>query len=546
MKGTERPLLVGLVWLSILSICAGSGRDYDLPDPPQEMLDSITPDMIRAHLKFIGDALLEGRAPGTRGEQLAANYAEAQLRSYGIYPAGGDSADSYFEKIPLQGCTAIEESDLLLTSSQGTPWTLDLIWVDDYVGTTQLSPSDDEWVSLDKVDLVFVGHGIDAPEYEWNDYKVDVTDKVVVILLGQPTVDLWANQSYTYYSRWDYKYAEASRKKAKAALIVHTPETAGYDWSVVQSSWSGTNTRSATPPDYPLTFTGWMTEDYSNALAVNCGSSLDQWFVKSNDSAFVPQFLPGQASLEMRYDVVNYNGINVIGFLPGTTHPEELVVFSAHLDHLGTKNGTVYPGALDNGSGVSMVLTLAYAISRVLYQLDRTIIFLISTAEESGLLGSDYFAKNLSPLVTGQALADINFDIGNGWGATYDVSIIGQEKSTLGDMFVSCSAKENMYVSPDPFPDSGYYYRGDQFSFAKQEVPGVWVFTGSSFVGQPDDYFEIVVDEGYFGTCYHQPCDCYSDSLIMDGMVQQARVGLRVAYGIAASTVVPECETNCM
>lgn len=524
-------------------VATRAARD-DLPQPPAWALTDLVEPRLRADLSFLSSPLLEGRAPGTRGEALAAAYIGAQLEKLNHVKPGGENG-TFYQRVPLRATTVYDSAPLSLNSTTGKGG-LSLEFGEHYVANSDLVTPE---ISINLSDsLIFVGYGIHAPEYNWDDYKgVDVTGKVVLMLVNQPNTGAFAGQSLTYYGRWTYKYEEARRRKAVAAILIHTLETAGYPWQVVVSSNSGEQVQAAGEVKNGLKVWGWIDKGSANALAdLTTSSSLSDWFAAANRQTFRPLNLGIDVATQMKFRNRNFDGTNVVGVLPGA-NASQAVVISGHLDHLGIKNGTIYPGAIDNASGASLVLSVAHAFNGLDHQMERSLVFLFPTAEESGLLGSAYFVEN--PSVDSQFLACINFDIGNAWGLTQDISLLGGNKSSLASVFAQATKWENMFISPDPDPAAGFFFRSDHFSFAKKGVPGVWVYLGSHFVGQDPDYYQRVVKDGYFNHKYHSPWDSFNATIAHDlgGMIQQARLAMRAAFSIADSTYTPVCApTGCI
>jgi len=520
--------------------CQQQTHRQTLPQPPESIFQYLQPELIDQHLEFLSLQALQGRAPGTNGERAAAKYLEKHLSSYKNL-IGGAEDGGFLQTVPLVGSTVTSASNLFFNQPK-TQKQLVFSYSTDFTVGGDFINSSTTVEQLQNEDLVFVGYGIDAPDYDWDDYKgVDVSGKVLVMFVSQPDIGKFAGQSLTYYGRWTYKFEEARAKKARGAILIHTDETAGYPWSVVQSGWAGEVVDSAQQVDNPLVITSWMTSSTADSLFGLYGTDLDTMFQVADSSTFSPIPLGIQVSLSFNSTHRKFDGVNVLALLPGKD-TENVVVFSGHLDHLGVKGGQVYPGAIDNASGASMVLNLALAFANLNETLERSILFFFPTAEESGLIGSEYYAT--SPR-SKTVISCINFDIGDVWGKTEDLTILGQSKSTLGDLFEDCAGQEGLYLSPDPAPTTGLFYRSDHFSFAKVGVPDVWIYTGSHFVGQPDTYYNTTVQEGYFNTIYHTPQDAYREDYNYDGVIQQLRVAIRVGYGLAESQVNPYCFTTC-
>eukprot|EP00727_Mastigamoeba_balamuthi_P010621 m51a1_g6181 hypothetical protein (501) ;mRNA; r:33141-34987 len=497
-------------------------------------------------MMFLGDALLEGRLPGSRGESLAAKYLASHLSSNGLCPAG--DSHTFFQAVPLVRVVPSEHGRIRVAQASG-PDATELEWSDDYVGTTSLPTGA---VSLASDELVFVGYGISDPSrLGWDDYKgASVEGKVVVSLVSQPTTGPWAGKPLAYPGRWTYKLEEAARRRAKAVLLVHTLETASYPWAVVRSSWSCAVTSSPGGGDeHPLEFAGWVTQQAADRLARLAGSSLSGWLAAAQSPDFRPIALGLLVSLACSFTVESFCGTNTAAVVEGSERPDEAVVVSAHVDHLGTRpsDGAVFCGALDNASGVAVVLAGAVSLARAVAggsapRPRRSVVFVFPTAEETGMLGSAHFARCHPEALRGCTfLADLNVDVANAWGETEDACVLGRELSTLGSRVLAWAAsQEGMALSDDPTPPaSGFVFRGDQYSFVKAGVPAVWVFPGQRSRAKGPEYTKRALWDEYFGRRYHQPEDVYTDDVELSGMAQHARLVLRAAYGLAVSDYVP-------
>ncbi|MBM4002968.1 MAG: M28 family peptidase [Planctomycetes bacterium] len=495
---------------------------------------SIHEQALRGHIRFLADDLLEGRGPGSRGDRLAQCYLAAQFQSFGCRPAGKDG--SWFQPVPLVGVTAHPPETVQFTSGGNS---LSLRRHDDWVlAAGRPQPNH----AIRNAEVVFVGYGIEAPEYDWNDYKgVDLKGKVLLMMNNDPADDpqLFAGKRRLYYGRWDYKYASAARQGAVGALIIHTEASAGYPFQVVQTSWSGEEFELAESEGPRVDVRGWLTEDASKKLVALAGKDLDALRASAEKRDFHPVPLDVRVSLSFPCDVRPQETANVLGLLPGSDPKlaDQAVVFMAHHDHLGmaaTRNAdgdNIYNGAIDNASGTGALVTIARAISSLPQRPARSILFAAVGAEEQGLLGSLYLAQN-SPLPVGNLAAVINIDGLNIIGPTRDVNVIGIGKSSL-DLLVEGAARwQKRIVTPDHFPDRGYYYRSDQFSLAKVGVPGVYLHSGIEVIDKPEGWGKQQLEE-WTKTRYHQPSDEYRDDWDLRGAVDDTRllyyVGLQAA-----------------
>ena len=499
-------------------------------------IDSAT---VRAHLEFLSSDRLEGRAPGTPGESLAVDYIAEQMKASGLVGAASDG--SFFQPVPLLGATPKPQQPLTFT---GNGDTLRLQFIDDYIASTDLEASDVQTEG----DLVFVGYGIEAPAFDWDDYAgMDVRGKILVMLVNDPPATgdepaLFQGDTLTYYGRWTYKYEEARRRGAKGALLIHTDEMAGYPFTVLSGSAAGEQIRLATPPENPLELSGWITRTSAERLAEMAGTTLDAWLDTARQRDFTPQPLAVTASAAIDYDVRRFSGTNVLGKVPGAASPEEAVVYTAHHDHMGigvpdATGDAIYNGSLDNASGVAMLLTLAKAFGQAEAPPARTVLFASVTAEESGLLGAEHYVRHPA-IPMDQTIANINMDFANVFGETDDIVGMGAEKSEMADLLGDAAAQEALTVTPDPRPNQGLFFRSDQLAFARMGVPAVFLGTGRTFKGQPESYYNDVVGR-YNQERYHQPSDEFDPAWPMSGLLQQMRVAARLGYRLAYTDVRP-------
>ncbi len=513
-------------------------RPITAMDVPDAVLAPIDVASARAHIEYLSSDELEGRGTGTPGEEKAVAYIAAHMEEAGLEPAGENG--TYFQAVPLLGSTPTPQGPLTLTHEDGTAIEMDFIT--DYIVSTDLETTE---VST-SAELVFVGYGIDAPGYNWNSFKdVDVTDKILVSFVNDPIAteddpNLFQGDTLTYYGRWTYKQEEARRRGAKGVLLIHTLQTAGYPFTVLSNSASGEQIQLATPPENPLEMKGWITRGRAEELAQMAGSTLDDWFFQANSRDFQPVELPVTASIDVDYAVRTFEGTNVAGKIVGAARPNESVIYTAHHDHLGIgqadgEGDQIYNGAVDNASGVSMLLELVTALTQAATPPERTIVFLSVSAEESGLLGAQYYARN-PHLPLGLTAGNINVDSGNVLGETSDIVGIGAEKSEMMALLRATAAEEGMTVTPDPQPNQGLFFRSDQLAFARAGVPAVFVNTGTAYIGQPEEYAGQVKGE-YRAQRYHQPADEYDPAWPLTGLVQQTRVAARMGYQLAYSTL---------
>ncbi len=461
----------------------------------------------------------QGRAPASPGGIKAVEYIENRFNEIGLKPANDNS---FRQPVPLMEVTGSNFSDLVI-SGQGSE--ISLKYLDDMVvGTYRLQES----VSLDNSELVFAGYGIVAPEYEWNDYEgLDVEGKTVVLLVNDPgfaTGDesMFTGNAMTYYGRWTYKFEEAARQGAAGALIIHQTEPASYGWDVVRNSWSGTQYGVVSEGETErLLAEGWIHLDPAKEIFEMAGIDFDEALARAHQPGFKPQSMGLTASTSFNNEFSFSDCNNVIGYIEGTTYPEETVIYMGHWDHLGmveTDTGTdIYNGAVDNATGVAGLMAIAERFMSESEKPERSIVFMAVTAEESGLLGSKYYSENpLFPIAT--TVAGINMDALNVYGPTNDIVAVGYGFSELDEYMKRHAAQQDREVKPNPYPERGYYYRSDHFNMAKQGVPMIYANGGSDFIGKDQEYADMVAKD--YADRYHQPSDVVHDLWDYDGIHQ--------------------------
>ncbi len=496
---------------------------------------------LRAHIRFLASDLLEGRGPGSRGDQLAQQYIAAQFQALGFEPGGQDG--SWYQRVPLVGVTTHNPKQLVFEHGQDQ---LTLKYFDDFVLNSGKPVAA---TSLKSAELVFVGYGITAPEYQWDDYKgADLRGKIVVMMNNDPSGDpeLFAGKRRLYYGRWDYKYASAAAQGAAGALIIHTEESAGYPYQVVQTSWTGEEFELPASQDARVDVRGWLTNDAAKRLFALSGFELDTLRAAAERRDFQPVALSTKVTIDVTATVREQETGNVLAKLPGTD-PElkdQTVIFMAHHDHLGLAetrdaNGdNIYNGAIDNASGSAALLTIAQACSRLPHATRRTLLFAAVGAEEQGLLGSEYFAHH-PPQPAEQYAAVINIDGINFLGKTHDVTLIGGGKSDLDSHVNEVALWQHRIVTQDHFPDRGTYYRSDQFSLAKVGVPGVYLHSGLEVIGKPSGWAREQIN-AWVASTYHQPSDEYREDWNLDGAVEDVQLLFQVGLRVADQTDMPK------
>jgi len=501
---------------------------------------------ILAHIKVLASDDFQGRKPGTAGEEKTVGYLEAELRKLGLEP--GNTDGTFIQKVPMVGITP-KASPLVFTSGAQT---LELKYRDDYVGWTKRVT---ERVALENSDVIFAGYGVQAPEFSWDDFKgVDVKGKTIVVFINDPPVagpdgaldpKTFGGSAMTYYGRWTYKFEKGAQLGAAGVLIVHEKGPAGYGFNVVQGN-VGEKLDLITPDKNAgrAAIEGWITADKARALFALAGQDFDalKKAALSRDFKPVPLGVKAAASLENTFRTIDSK--NVVAKLEGAdpTLLDEYVIYTSHWDHYGIgepENGdAIYNGAADNASGVATVLEIARAFTRATPAPKRSILFLFVTAEEQGLLGSEYYARMpIYPLK--KTLAVINVDGVNTWGRTKDITVIGMGASDLDDYLLEAAKAQGRVLRPDPEPEKGFYYRSDHFNFAKQGVPALDPADGTEFIGKPADY-GMKMRARYTAEDYHQPSDEVKPDWDLSGAVEDGRLFWKVGYDVANAAAYPE------
>jgi Zn-dependent M28 family amino/carboxypeptidase len=507
-------------------------------------IDSLPPidgAAILAHIKVLASDEFEGRAPGTKGEERTVTYLVDQFRKLGLAPANTDG--TYVQKVPLVGITP--DPSMALTFRKGSA-SQALTFKDDFVAWTKRVS---ETASLDDSELVFVGYGVEAPEFTWNDYKgVDLKGKTMVVLINDPPVPdpkMFGGKAMTYYGRWTYKFETGARKGAAGILIVHETGPAGYPFSVLQNS-SGERFDLVTPDKNMgrASVEGWISLDRAKQLFAMAGQDFEALKARAATREFAPVPLGVTASVRVRNTLRTVDSQNVVAKLEGSDPKlkDEYVVYTAHWDHLGVgpeiKGDRIYNGAHDNASGTAALIEIARAFTKAAPPPKRSVLFLAVTAEEQGLLGSQYYSvAPIYPLA--RTLANINMDGMNMHGRTKDIVVIGFGASDLDDYLVQAAAEQERTVKPDPESEKGFYYRSDHFNFAKQGVPALYTDEGIEFVGKPAGY-GMKVREQYNKEDYHQPSDEMKPDWDPTGAADDAQLFFVVGYRVANAATYPE------
>ena len=493
----------------------------------------ITADYLRDQITKISSDEFEGRAPATPGDVKARQYIADQLQQIGFAPGGPDG--SYQQSFDVVGVTA--EMPKQWTFKKGGK-SVSFKWWDQYIAGSGVQS---EKGSIKNAEVVFVGYGIQAPEFGWDDFKgQDLKGKVLLMLNNDPDWDpqLFGGDTRLYYGRWSYKFESAARQGAAGAIIIHTTPSAGYPFQVVQSSWTGEQVELPATDQPRIQVTGWLAEEASRELVRFAGQNLDQLVNSAKSKDFEPVSLGVTTSLDFKIKLNRSSTANVYGVLEGSDPQlkSEYVIYTAHHDHLGVgepdANGDrIFNGALDNASGVAQVLAIGKAFKALPQPPKRSIMLLLVAAEEQGLLGSEYYAEH--PTVpAGKIAANINIDGGNIFGPARDIVFVGKGKSTIDDYVNAIAKMQGRVVTPDQFPDRGFFYRSDQFNFAKIGVPAVYLDTGTDFIGKPPGWGKERHAE-FEEKRYHQQSDQISPDWNYDGMIQDAQLLFYVGDNIA-------------
>jgi len=523
-----------------LGAASAFAQQAQVPDSVQSVARrEITRGALEAPIRFLASDELEGRGPATRGDQLARLYLATQLEALGFQPGG--PAGQWQQPFDVVGFKA-HMPQTWSFQAKGAP--VDLKWWDDYIAGSGVQR---EKGGFEDAELVFVGYGIEAPEFHWNDFKgMNLKGKVLVMLNNDPDWDpqLFAGKRRLYYGRWMYKYESAARQGAAGAIIIHTTPSAGYPWQVVQSSWSGTQFELPAEGEPRIQIKAWVTEAAARNLFKAGGKDLARLVAAARSRNFKPVPLGIRTSISFTNTLSRSQTANVAGLLPGSDPQlrQQVVIFSAHHDHFGIgepdKQGDrIYHGARDNAAGCAQVLAIARAFAALPERPKRSVLILFVAVEEQGLLGSLYYA--LHPTIApGRIAADINYDGGNIFGRTRDVTLTSSGKSSLDQVVEEAARLQGRKVIPDEYPDRGYYYRSDQFSFAKIGVPGIYLDMGLDFVGHPADWGRQQ-KEAWELTHYHQPSDRIEASWNFDGMIDDAQLGLLAGWMVAQADALP-------
>jgi Zn-dependent M28 family amino/carboxypeptidase len=535
-----------LAVILLTSALAANSKKQPPPTQPPETIPAmrmamqiVSPQAIRTHVQFLASDLLEGRGTGQRGGDIAAEYIATQFSLYGLKPAGDNG--TFMQRVPMVGVTNDPSSTITLDFN-GKPWVLkqneEVVATDE----SQSATSD-----LD-ASLVYVGYGIVAPEYNWNDYKdADVKGKVLLMLVNEPPSDddkFFKGRALTYYGRWTYKYEEAARHGAAGVILIHQPEMASYGWDVVRNSWGGERAYVRTENTAKLRMASWIQYDVAQNIASTLSKTADDLIKLANSRDFKPMPVPVQVKAHMVSKIRPFESNNVIAMVGGSDEKlrSEAVLFTSHYDHLGIRPGVqgdnIYNGAVDNATGCGMLLEMARAFASAPQSPRRSIVFAAVTGEEQGLLGSDFLAHHL-PIPAGKITLGMNFDGIRPDGIPETLQLSGVERTTFF-LATEGTAKEFGFdLKPDSNPGAGQFYRSDHFSFAHVGIPAFSVQEGLKYKGHPLDW-GTQREKDYDDKRYHQPSDEYDPNWDFSGLAEIARFGIELGWKAASQDALIE------
>lgn len=515
---------------------------------PKPALEAMTPNDFLSHVKTLASDEFEGRAPGSKGEELSVKYITEQFKKIGLKP--GNPNGSYVQEVPLAG---IKSSPTAEFSVGGKA--MPLKFPDDYVASSARLQAN---VKVDNSDVVFVGYGIVAPEYGWDDYKdVDVRGKTILMLINDPAIPdpndptkldekMFKGKAMTYYGRWTYKYEIAAQKGAAAAVIIHETEPAAYPYSVVMTSWAKENFEIDAPNKNmdAVPVRSWITLEVAKKLLAASGQDFDALKKASITKEFRPVALNAKATFAVKQAVRSFKSRNVLGKIDGSDArlKNEWLMYTAHWDHLGRhpelQGDQIFNGAVDNATGVAGLLELAAAFSKLKPAVKRPVLFIATTAEEAGLLGAKFYAQHpLYPLE--KTVADINIDGLNPWGKTTDIEDISFGNSTLDDALADAAKRHGRTMNPNSQPEKGSFYRADQFEFSKVGLPSLYTGAGKDVIGKPAGFGQQKKDE-FIAKHYHQPSDQVDPAWDVSGAVEDLQLLFEVGYQVANGETYPE------
>ncbi len=502
---------------------------------------NIDKDALMKHIEVLSSDKFGGRAPASPGEELTVNYLRDQFRALGAQPGNGSS---YFQDVPLVTMTGTPTGPLKILGSNEQSFSLEF-GKDMVIWTKRVT----EASAIDQSELVFVGYGIVAPEYNWNDYAdINVKGKTVVILVNDPGYatqdpDLFNGNAMTYYGRWTYKFEEAAKQGAAGALVIHETAPAAYPWSVVEGSWTGPQHDLVTPDKNMsrAAIEGWITDAQADLLFKASGSSYEQVKKEALDRGTASRSMSLNASVGLTNSISVSDSKNVLAKIEGSERPDEYVLYMGHWDHLGTdpnlEGDKIYNGAVDNATGTAGLMELARAFATLEQAPKRSIMFVAVTAEESGLLGSKHFAEN-PPVPLNKIVAGINMDALNVYGATRDVAVVGYGASELERYLAAAASKQQRNIGPEPTPEKGFFYRSDHFNLAKKGVPMLYAKGGNDLIDGGTAEGEKRRNN-YVANNYHKPSDEINEHWDITGTAEDLQLYFNVGRQISSESNFP-------
>jgi Zn-dependent M28 family amino/carboxypeptidase len=522
-------LACGVVWAVPAPAAPDAAAALSLPADVSDSLRGIDPERIRAHVKFLADDLLEGRGPGTRGGDLAAKYIATQFALLGLKPAGDDG--SYLQKVDFKGVLTQAGTTAAMQPAQGGAVKFAL--GEDFVTSNQTQT---ESADID-APIVFVGYGIAAPEYRWDDYQgVDVKGKVVLVIVNEPPsndLKFFNGEALTYYGRWTYKFEQAARRGAVGALIIHRTDLASYGWDVVRNSWSNEQVYLAADKDPKLKSAAWIQLEAARKIFAASNLKLDDMLLQAGQRGFKARELPVRFTAHVVSKVRRFVSYNVLAIQPGSAAgASQAVVYSAHYDHLGIdphlKGDQIYNGAVDNATGCGVLLEMAHAFATSRAHAPHPVLFAAVTAEEKGLLGSEYLGKHL-PIPPGQVALDLNYDAIAPLGMPESIAVTGADRTSFYPTVQKTAAAFGYEIQADAEPGAGHYYRSDHFSLAREGVPAFSIDAGIKFAGHTAAWGKQQ-SEDYNDKRYHRPGDEYRESMDFSTDAELAKFGLALGW----------------
>ena len=533
---TPHPTLLATLLACAAMTACGDSNATDAPDPADDAVAAMSLETYSAAIQTLSSDEFEGRAPSTPGEEATINYLVEQFQAAGLEPGNGDS---FFQDVPLVALTEQGTPRLTVRAPEAG---LSYSWPGEFVAWTKRVVENE---SIADSEMVFVGYGVVAPEYGWNDYEgVDAAGKTVVMLVNDPgfaTQDeaLFRGNAMTYYGRWTYKFEEAARQGAAGAIVVHEEAAAGYPWAVVSGGWTGPQFDQAGEDGNMgrVQVEGWVQADVAREIFAASGFDFDALAQAATRPDFQAVPLGATASVAVSFDIQRSESKNVLALLPGSERPDEYIIYTAHWDHFGVGDETledpIFNGAFDNATGTAGLIELARAFAALPERPARSVLFLAVTAEEQGLLGSAYYAAN--PVYpTASTVATINIDGVNVDGPMNDITIVGMGASELDDYLEAAAGRVGRILRPDPEPEKGFYYRSDHFSFAKVGVPSIYTDSGIDHVEHGEEW-TLARRADYTSNRYHKVTDEFDPSWDLTGALDDLELMFRVGYRLVTS-----------